>query len=173
MEEGDSKGIIIGAGLLPQWPWGACYRCHLQPSGLCIRKILISWSKIWEARSHYGAVDGLTCEKWYIRAKKRVGKELMRGYLRSAARKNKGDFKTDAENTNVNINVKNNVQSTGKWSSCCRILQIGLEKTPEAVTKEQIICLTVSRTEWSNKAFPFLVSGTGKLMLDAVPNYVF
>lgn len=38
----------------------------------------------------------------------------MRGNLRSAARKNKGDFKTDAENTNVNINVKNNVQSTGR-----------------------------------------------------------
>lgn len=129
-----------------------------------------SWKKFWAACIHYSELDGLTCGKLYSRTEKRVGEELMRENPRSAARKNKGDFKKDAENTNVN--VKKNVRSIGRWSSCCRILQIGLEKTPEAVTKEQIICLTVSRTEWSNKAFPFFVSGTGKLMLDVVPNHV-
>jgi len=38
----------------------------------------------------------------------------MSGNPRTAARKNKDNFKKDAENTNVNIDVKKNMQSTGR-----------------------------------------------------------
>lgn len=40
--------------------------------------------------------------------------DILRGNPRSSARKNKGDFKKDTENTNANMNVKKNVQSRGR-----------------------------------------------------------
>lgn len=45
---------------------------------------------------------------------KKEWKELVKGHPRSAIRKNKGNFKRDTENMDVNINMKTSVQSTGR-----------------------------------------------------------